>query len=152
MGIPGTNPKHSIYNINCTIGVSQVVYCGWQALQLDHEIIEALRARADEYGEVHIEKPKTGFPGMVGDLVKFKDHSPLFAFIAEIKRVDNDGRLMVLLDKMFGASREISVAASDVGQIIHRDKRPRPFEPTRGEAPLLSNGGSLVLRGGDNGL
>jgi hypothetical protein len=151
VGIPGTNPKHSIYNINCTIGVSTVVYCGIEALQIPPCIIGELRGRADDSGEVHQEKPNTGFPGRHGDLIKFKETSPLFGFLAEIKSVDKGGKLMVELDKMLGTGRQVAVSVSDVGAIIHRVKPPRPSRAYHAEKRFLRNGGSLC-RGGDNGL
>jgi transcription antitermination factor NusG len=149
VGMDGTNPRHSIYQINCTIGVSQVVYCGWQALEIHPAIIGELQKRADEHGEVHVEQTDPVNPFQAGDLIKFKETSPLFGFLAEIKRVDKAGRLMVYLDKMMGASREIDVATSDVGQIVSRLQR-KPIGGRKKPSPAI--GGSLSRIGGDNGL
>lgn len=139
-------PNQSIYNINNTIGVSTVVYCGYEALSIPMFIIEELRGRTDKNGEIEglgDEKVKE-FPGRVGDIVKFAETSPLFGFLAEIKKVDIGGRLMVKLDKMLGSARDVAVAASDVGEIVFRDnKRSRPNGLSRGKPMVPANGGSL---------
>lgn len=117
------NPKHSFYQINNTIGVSTVVYSSsYSALEIDPGIIGEIRGRADEHGEIHISKKPEECPLREGDMVKFKETSPLCGFIAEIKRVDTGGRLMVQLDKMLGSARDVAVSALDVGQIIHRPR------------------------------
>jgi len=115
--------KHSVYQINNTIGVSSVVYCGTGALSIPREIVEEIQGRGDGRGEIPLETAPA-FPGLPGDLIKFADHSPLFGLIAEIQRVDKDGSLMVKLDQMLGAERTVPVRSADVGAIIHRDKRP----------------------------
>lgn len=160
VGIPGTNPKHSFYQINNTIGVSTVVYCGYQALSISTTILDHFREKADERGEITIEQPSKGFPGRPGDLIKFKDTSPLFSFIAQIKRVDKGGKLMVELDKLLGSHRQVTVSASDVGEIIYRECDPgtpkgahsRPLGPTSGKGQLFRKGGSLTLVGGTDGV
>ena len=139
------NPTQSFYQINNTIGVSTVVYCGYSALEINQRIIDEIQARADASGEIYEEKKPETFPGRAGDLVKFKENSPLFGFIAEIKRVDTGGRLMVELDKMLGSARDVAVSALDVGQIIHRpkDSASRPLEPTGRGIYIPASGGSL---------
>lgn len=113
------NPKHSIYNINNTIGVSTVVYCGYEALSVPVAIINELRGRADANGEIPDESsgPRV-FPGKVGDRVKFLEGSPFFGFMAEIRRIDTTGKLMIELDQMLGSQREILVNQTDVGEIV----------------------------------
>lgn len=112
-------PNQSIYNINNTIGVATVVYCGYDALPIPQAIINHLRVMTDEQGEIPTEQDKPSrFPGRVGDRVKFKESSPLFGFIAEIKRVDTGGRLVLELDQMLGVAREVAAHQSDVGEIL----------------------------------
>lgn len=136
----------SIYAINNTIGVSTVVYCGYSALSIPLGIIAELKQRADEYGEIQVvKKKKPELPGMLGDGVRFAEHSPLFGLVAQLRGVDNTGKLVVELDQMLGSARSITVARSDVGAIISKsDGTARPLEPTTGEeGHLPTNGGSL---------
>ena len=126
---------HSFYNINSTIGVSTVVYCGYQALSIPPSIIQELKERANNEGEVYLgKKPEPPFPGKVGDKIKLAEHSPLFGLIAELRGVDKSGKLVVKLEQMLGAEREILISRTDVGAIISReDGASRPLEPTTGE-------------------
>jgi hypothetical protein len=80
---------------------------------------------------------KPEFPGKIGDRVKFSEKSPLFGLIAEIKRVDNTGRLMVQLEQLLGSTREISVSQADVELVS------TAIEPTSREDLLPGSGGSL---------
>lgn len=115
----GEGYNQSIYSINNTIGVATVVYCGYDALPIPLAVINHLKGLGDAKGEIPTDKDKPAvFPGKTGDLIKFKDGTPLFGFIAAIKRVDTGGRLMVELDKMLGSQREIVVNQSDVGEIL----------------------------------
>lgn len=121
-----TNPsKHSIYQINNTIGVSSVVYCGVEALAIPQVIVDDIRRLADPKGQL-IREQEPAFPGRPGDRVKFCETSPLFGFVAEIVKLDKDGKLMVKLDKLLGAERMFQIKSADVGAIIHRDKPARP--------------------------
>jgi len=114
-------PGHSVYQINNTIGVSRVVYCGPQALEIPDEIIKEIKARGDDKGEIYLDEPDKDFPGRPGDWIKFVEAHPLFGFIAEIKRVDKGGRLMVEIEKILGAARELAISRTDVGGIISQD-------------------------------
>lgn len=145
MGIDG-GPRQSVYNINCTIGVSTVVYCGYQALSIPVAVVDELKSRADDDGKIYIgKKPEPAFPGKIGDKIKFSETSPLFGFIAEIRRVDIGGRLMVKLDKMLGSEREILVNRADVGEVIQQERQDNLLtasEPTTRENQSLAFGGS----------
>jgi transcription antitermination factor NusG len=128
----------SFYTINNTIGVSTVVYCGYDALSIPESIIEEIRSRGDSDGRIWVkgdERPE--FPGKPGDKVKFSEKSPLFGLLAEIKRVDNTGRLMVQLEQLLGSTREISVSQADVELVS------TAIEPTSREDQLPGSGGSL---------
>lgn len=115
--------KHSIYQINNTIGVSSVVYCGMDALAIPQEIINDIKDLADDKGQLTRDQEPI-FPGLPGDRIKFCEASPLFGFVAEIMRVDKDGKIMVRLDKLLGAERIVPIKSADVGAIIHRDRHP----------------------------
>ena len=137
-------PRQSFYSINNTIGVSTVVYCGYNAFEIPVKIIGELQERADESGEIDMGKKKIpDFPGKPGDKIRFSDKSPFFGLLAELKRVDINGRIVVELEQIFGASREISIKRTDVGGIIPRESPDqRPVEPTTQEDVLPANGGS----------
>jgi transcription antitermination factor NusG len=134
----GVREGQSFYTINNTIGVSTVVYCGYDALSIPESIIEEIRSRGDSDGRIWVkgdERPE--FPGKPGDKVKFSEKSPLFGLLAEIKRVDNTGRLMVQLEQLLGSTREISVSQADVELVS------TAIEPTSREDQLPGSGGSL---------
>lgn len=141
-------PGQSIYSINNTIGVSTVVYCGYEALSIPQAIVAELMRRADQNGEIEMQKGKEVFPGKKGDKIKFSESSPLFGFIAEIQRVDITGKLVVVLDKMLGSEREVLVNRADVGEIIKQNldisSRPEGLE-----SGFPANGGSLSAGGQD---
>ena len=115
------NPNHSFYAINNTFGVSTVVYCGYSALSIPKMIITEIMDRADENGRIFLDtEDKPPFPGKAGDWLKFREGSPLFGFITELRRVDNSGRLVVQLNQMLGSDRLVTVHRDDVGEIIPR--------------------------------
>lgn len=122
--------NQSIFTVNHTIGVSAVVYNGAEALCLPQEFMDELMSRTDESGHLLPEGEKRPqFPGEIGDFVGFTENSPLFGFIAEIKRVDSTGKLMVKLSKMLGAERTVEVDRTDIGAIYRPDGSPRAYEP-----------------------
>lgn len=125
--------------------MSTVVYCGYEALPIPEGIITELRGLGDSQGRIALPGQDTGFPGKIGDRVRFSEKSPLFGLIAEIKRVDNTGRLMVQLEQLLGSTREISVSQADVELVS------TAIEPTQGESPFPANGGSLPEQGEHNG-
>ena len=127
-------PRQSFYSINNTIGVSTVVYCGYNAFEIPVKIIGELQERADESGEIDMGKKKIpDFPGKPGDKIRFSEKSPFFGLLAELKRVDINGRIVVELEQIFGASREISIKRTDVGGIIPRNSGQGCHESLAGE-------------------
>lgn len=114
--------NQSFYGINNTFGVSTVVYCGYGALAIPESIVEEIKDRADENGRIALDtEEKPPFPGKKGDWIKFKEGNPLFGFIAELKKVDKSGKLVVKLDRILGEGREVTIHRDDVGQIIPMD-------------------------------
>jgi transcription antitermination factor NusG len=127
VGLNG-HPKHSIYGVNNTIGVSTVVYCGHEALPIPGGLITELRSRAKPDGEVYPDEkpPAPEFDGKPGEYVKFVENSPLFGFVACIKAIDKNGKLSLQIERMLGANREIIANSSDVSEIIGLDGSLRP--------------------------
>lgn len=118
--VPGK--AQSIYAINNTIGVSTVVYCGYQALPIPLSIISHLKQKADESGEIDVPKNKIpDFPGKPGDKIKFAEHSPFSGLIAQLMGLDNTGKLVVEVEQMLGSARLMTIARSDVGAVIRKD-------------------------------
>ena len=50
----------SVFDINNTIGVSTVVYCGDNPLEIPLPVIEELRLRADKHGRLNLSPKETG--------------------------------------------------------------------------------------------
>jgi hypothetical protein len=122
------------------------VYCGYEALSIPENIIAELRGRGDSDGRIRgVGEKEPEFPGKIGDKVRFSEKSPLFGLLAEIKRVDNTGRLMVQLEQLLGSTREISVSQADVELVS------TAIEPTEGESHFPAIGGSLPEQGENDG-
>lgn len=111
-----------LYRVNDAIGVSCVVYStGQEPFPIPLQVMRELQDRADHLGEVHCKGiPRAEFAGRVGDTFKFGEKSPLFGFVASVKKVLDDDKIIAILDKsFFGVSgREIEVPTSDVGELV----------------------------------
>ena len=126
--------NQSVYTINNTIGVSTVVYCGFEALAIPETIISELKGRGNESGEIPVGKvKKPGFEGKIGDKVVFTADSPLAGLIWEIRGVDNSGRLVVELENNLGSGARITADPAKVGEILKGDQPSTAIEPIGAE-------------------
>jgi transcription antitermination factor NusG len=108
--------------INTLPGVSTVLYRpGGDPCPIEDEVMLELAKATDSRGWVHrhLEKP-VGFEGKAGDIVKLGEKSPLFGFMAEIKKVVDNKKIIARLQaNLFGMSgREIEVPIAEIGELI----------------------------------
>jgi len=107
------------YQINRSIGVTGLVCStGNEPYQIHDTVMEALFDLADPLGEIL--KPKqtrVGFGGVAGDSMRFGEANPLWGLTAEILRVVDNEKIIVRLQQMLGAERDITVAPSD-GELV----------------------------------
>lgn len=109
------SPDESLYGVNEADGVSTVVYCGDEPLEIPHVVMDELMARGDANGhvgaidEVERKRMKPGQSVMIGE------NNPLAGFVGQIA-VDNGKEVSVWL-KVLGATRMVSVDPSAVAEI-----------------------------------
>lgn len=107
--------QESLYGVNETDGVSTVVYCGPDPLVIPHSVMDELMDRADDKGLIGVldnaSRPKL----KPGQMVTFKDNSPLAGLVAQVA-VDAGREIRVWLD-VLGGRRRISVTPSAVAEI-----------------------------------
>jgi transcription antitermination factor NusG len=110
----------SVYDINATPGVSATVYApGGIAFPIPAIVMKRLMALAvDVSGMIVLtESAKPKFPGKVGDFVRLAETSAFFGFLAEVCRIDDNGKMVVALER-FGS---MTINHTDVGE-VHRTK------------------------------
>ena len=121
VGLNG-GPNQSIYSINSTIGVSTVVYCGYNALPIPENLITRLRALGDDKGEIPLAKKKEpDFQGKAGDRLTFRNESPLCGLIGQLRGVDKTGKLVVELENQLDSGLRITVDQSNVDKILREN-------------------------------
>jgi transcription antitermination factor NusG len=106
----------SVYAVNDTPGVSTTVFApGGIAFPIPTIVMERLiKLAVDGSGMIlvnHNAKPK--FPGKIGDFVRLAETSAFFGFMAEVCRVDDNGKMVVELEK-FG---RLTINHTDVGEV-----------------------------------
>lgn len=107
-----------LYAANEADGVSTVVYLGDKPLCIPNPIMDELMDRANDDGVVGAPVDEVARkPFQEGQLVGFKDNSPLCGLLGQIA-VDDGKSVMVWL-QLLGASRKVSVEPSAVAEIAH---------------------------------
>ena len=114
--------RDMLYRVNDACGVSCIVYAaGQEPFPIPQEVMQVLFDKADHLGEVYEASPsRARFEGLVGDTVRFAEHNPLWGLAAEILKVVDNDKIIVKLEQMFGAEREIQIAPTDVGKLVKR--------------------------------
>jgi transcription antitermination factor NusG len=113
--------KQSLYDVNATPGVCSAVYApGGIAFPIPAVVMKELfHLAADGSGMILVaEEPKPKFPGEIGDLVRLAETSAFFGFVAEVCRIDENGKMVVALER-FG---RLTVRDTDVKEIIYTSK------------------------------
>lgn len=103
-------PNESIYAVNETDGVSTVVYCGEEPLEVPQGVMDELMSRADVNGAVGSVDTVSRKRFRAGQEVRFVEGSPLAGFIAVVS-IDRGRNVRVWLETL-GKDREISVDPS----------------------------------------
>lgn len=109
------HPHESLYGVNETIGVSTVVYCGQEPLEIPHSVMDDLMDRADgsgAMGSVDRVARKRFHPGTT---IQFRDDSVFAHFIATVS-VDKGTEVRVWVE-FFGEKRELRVSPDIIADI-----------------------------------
>jgi transcription antitermination factor NusG len=109
----------NLYPINDANGVATVVYApGGIPFPINPVVMEELMERADPLGAI-MGKPKKHprFKGRIGDYVKLSETTAYFGFLAEVARIDDNGKLLILLET-FGRKVPTLIRPEDVSEVI----------------------------------
>jgi transcriptional antiterminator RfaH len=110
----GLRRGEELASVNDTPGVATVVYNGPEPLEVPHNVMDNLMARADGGGFVSnidmVEPERKRFAP--GATVRFGDNSPLAGLLAQVA-VDAGKEISVWLE-MFGSKRQMSVSPNQV--------------------------------------
>jgi transcription antitermination factor NusG len=103
------------YTVNETHGVSTVVYCGPDPLEIPTAVMDRIMSASGEDGLVGAVDTVSRRVFKQGQLVRFQDNSPMSGLLAQIA-LDNGKEIKVWLE-VLGANRVITVDPSAVAEI-----------------------------------
>lgn len=115
VALRSSRPDQTIYRVNQTDGVSTVVYCGEEPLEIPAPVMRELMRRADEAGQVANVDRVARKPYEEGDRIQFLENTPLAGLIATVI-VDAGNKIKVWCEHL-GRVSEITVPPEFVAEI-----------------------------------
>jgi transcription antitermination factor NusG len=108
-----------LHDASTAHGVSALVRApGGVPLPVPHAAMQELTWNADTAtGLVLDGTPKPEFEGKPGDTVRLGDTTPYFGFLSEIQKVDQSGKITILIEA-FGRKVPTTIDPEDVGELI----------------------------------
>lgn len=126
-------PGQSLYTVNNTYGVSNVVAYGDGPVEIPESVMSKFKDRADKSGLVEVEDNKNArFAGKPGDQIEFTSENSFSKLVGLIKTIDSDGTIVVELERMLGAVREVEISPDKVAELIRKKKPPQPKSKAKG--------------------